>query len=105
MHPALGFAVLFMLLGLSMYLLVLLAYFSFCFLWSGSYLLKFLGFFSFIIACVSAIGNDFGRCENVVKKWASASLEQQVTEDKHTLQDLLFFLHVPRTGGRTYFHW
>ncbi|XP_065867807.1 protein-tyrosine sulfotransferase [Euphorbia lathyris] len=71
MHPTLGFAVLFMLLGLG---------------------------------CVSAIGNDFGRCENIVKKWAFASLEEEVRDDKHTLQDLLFFLHVPRTGGRTYFH-
>ncbi|RVW97209.1 Protein-tyrosine sulfotransferase [Vitis vinifera] len=48
--------------------------------------------------------HDFGHCERTVKKWASSSLDLEVKEDKHTLQDLLFFLHVPRTGGRTYFH-
>ncbi|KAL5764052.1 hypothetical protein ACOSP7_016397 [Xanthoceras sorbifolium] len=48
--------------------------------------------------------NDFGRCEGIVKRWALSSLNQEVKGDKHTLRDLLFFLHVPRTGGRTYFH-
>ncbi|XP_044481656.1 protein-tyrosine sulfotransferase-like isoform X3 [Mangifera indica] len=48
--------------------------------------------------------NDFRQCERTVKNWALSSLDQEVKEDKHTLQDLLFFLHVPRTGGRTYFH-
>ncbi|XWS74293.1 hypothetical protein CRYUN_Cryun02cG0202600 [Craigia yunnanensis] len=47
---------------------------------------------------------DFEHCENVVKKWVLTSLDHEVKEDKHTLKDLLFFLHVPRTGGRTYFH-
>ncbi|XVF46327.1 hypothetical protein PTKIN_Ptkin03bG0018400 [Pterospermum kingtungense] len=49
---------------------------------------------------------DFEHCENVVKSWALTSLDQELKEDevKHTLKDLLFFLHVPRTGGRTYFH-
>ncbi|WCJ41009.1 tyrosylprotein sulfotransferase [Euphorbia peplus] len=56
------------------------------------------------LGCVSAIRNDFDRCEKIVKQWAFASLEQEIVDDKHTLQDLLFFLHVPRTGGRTYFH-
>ncbi|KAI3957397.1 hypothetical protein MKW98_003118 [Papaver atlanticum] len=46
---------------------------------------------------------DFVRCQNTVRKWAASS-NDEVKEDKHTLQDLLFFLHVPRTGGRTYFH-
>ncbi|GAB4859227.1 hypothetical protein Ancab_010687 [Ancistrocladus abbreviatus] len=46
---------------------------------------------------------DFNHCESAVKKWASSSVDE-VIEDKHTLRDLLFFLHVPRTGGRTYFH-
>ena len=49
--------------------------------------------------------HDFEHCERTVKKWASSSLDLEVKEDKHKLQDLLFFLHVPRTGGRTYFHW
>ncbi|KAM1149085.1 hypothetical protein ACFX2I_029623 [Malus domestica] len=57
-----------------------------------------------VSANASPFRNDFGHCERVVKKWASSSLEQEVKEDKHTLGDLLFFLHVPRTGGRTYFH-
>ncbi|XP_057448976.1 protein-tyrosine sulfotransferase [Lotus japonicus] len=49
--------------------------------------------------------NDFGNCERVVKTWTHSSLDREVIhEDKHTLRDLLFFLHVPRTGGRTYFH-
>ncbi|XP_056165601.1 protein-tyrosine sulfotransferase-like, partial [Syzygium oleosum] len=47
---------------------------------------------------------DFGHCENVVKRWTSSALSLEVKADKHTLRDLLFFLHVPRTGGRTYFH-
>ncbi|XP_044506855.1 protein-tyrosine sulfotransferase-like isoform X2 [Mangifera indica] len=48
--------------------------------------------------------NDFRHCERIVKTWALSSIDQEVKEDKHILQDLLFFLHVPRTGGRTYFH-
>ncbi|XVF05692.1 hypothetical protein REPUB_Repub05bG0194400 [Reevesia pubescens] len=49
---------------------------------------------------------DFEHCENVVKKWAITSLDLDHDHEinKHTLKDLLFFLHVPRTGGRTYFH-
>uniref|UniRef100_Q3EDG5-2 Isoform 2 of Protein-tyrosine sulfotransferase n=1 Tax=Arabidopsis thaliana TaxID=3702 RepID=Q3EDG5-2 len=49
---------------------------------------------------------DFGHCETLVKKWAdsSSSREEHVNKDKRSLKDLLFFLHVPRTGGRTYFH-
>ncbi|KAK3442310.1 hypothetical protein EUGRSUZ_B02508 [Eucalyptus grandis] len=56
------------------------------------------------LANASPHKRDFGHCENVVKKWASSALSLEVKEDKHTLRDLLFFLHVPRTGGRTYFH-
>ncbi|CAN7036136.1 hypothetical protein IGI04_032647 [Brassica rapa subsp. trilocularis] len=52
---------------------------------------------------------EFGHCERAVKKWADASSsssseEQYTNKDKRSLQDLLFFLHVPRTGGRTYFN-
>lgn len=50
-------------------------------------------------------GKDgFKQCEHIVKQWASSSLDLEVKNDKHVLQNLLFFLHVPRTGGRTYFH-
>ena len=49
--------------------------------------------------------DDFLHCESTVKNWARASSDNGVKEDKFTLKDLLFFLHVPRTGGRTYFHW
>ncbi|KAJ0237811.1 Protein-tyrosine sulfotransferase [Hirschfeldia incana] len=50
---------------------------------------------------------EFGHCERVVKRWAESSTsprEEHPDKDKRSLQDLLFFLHVPRTGGRTYFH-
>nr|XP_043609408.1 protein-tyrosine sulfotransferase-like isoform X2 [Erigeron canadensis] len=46
---------------------------------------------------------NFEHCKNSVKQWASSSLQSD-TKDGHILKDLLFFLHVPRTGGRTYFH-
>ncbi|KAK1421623.1 hypothetical protein QVD17_24104 [Tagetes erecta] len=46
---------------------------------------------------------DFEHCANTVKQWASLSLHSD-TKDGHILNDLLFFLHVPRTGGRTYFY-
>ncbi|KAM7278031.1 hypothetical protein ACFE04_005165 [Oxalis oulophora] len=52
----------------------------------------------------SFIKHDYGRCERIVQNWASSALNQGVKDDKHTLRQLLFFLHVPRTGGRTYFH-
>lgn len=73
-------------------------------------LLILLGWVIWDVFPVSSLVNaspakhDFGHCERTVKKWASSSLDLEVKEDKHTLQDLLFFLHVPRTGGRTYFH-
>ncbi|KAF5199021.1 Protein-tyrosine sulfotransferase, partial [Thalictrum thalictroides] len=55
---------------------------------------------------VSVISNEdeFLKCQRTVRKWSDSSLNGKVKEDKHTLQNLLFFLHVPRTGGRTYFH-
>ncbi|KAJ0793058.1 putative protein-tyrosine sulfotransferase [Helianthus annuus] len=46
---------------------------------------------------------DFEHCKNSVKQWASSSLRSD-NKNTHILKDLLFFLHVPRTGGRTYFH-
>ncbi|KAL6979336.1 protein-tyrosine sulfotransferase [Sarracenia purpurea var. burkii] len=54
--------------------------------------------------CASRSKGDYKNCRIRVKKWASSSLNLNIKEDKHTLQDLLFFLHIPRTGGRTYFH-
>ncbi|XP_010557334.1 PREDICTED: protein-tyrosine sulfotransferase [Tarenaya hassleriana] len=64
-----------------------------------------LGFLLIGSVLVSAEELDFGHCETVVTRWAdSSSLEENVSENKRSLQDLLFFLHVPRTGGRTYFH-
>lgn len=62
-------------------------------------------FFPVSTASEALVEDDFEQCEHTVKKWASSSLESEVSEDKHLLRDLLFFLHVPRTGGRTYFHW
>ncbi|WJX50221.1 protein-tyrosine sulfotransferase [Trifolium repens] len=63
----------------------------------------FLILFGLVNACFAE--DDYGHCERVVKSWASSSLDREIRQkDKHTLKDLLFFLHVPRTGGRTYFH-
>ncbi|OVA18066.1 hypothetical protein BVC80_1835g478 [Macleaya cordata] len=60
---------------------------------------------AFVTTSIDAIytEDDFVHCQNTVRKWAASSLDE-AKEDKHKLQDLLFFLHVPRTGGRTYFH-
>lgn len=62
---------------------------------------------SFSVGTIKASAADDGykQCEYIVKKWASSSVDSKIKEDKHALRDLLFFLHVPRTGGRTYFHW
>nr|KAJ0221839.1 hypothetical protein LSAT_V11C200083730 [Lactuca sativa] len=51
----------------------------------------------------SSSSYDFEHCKILVKEWASSSLHSD-TKDGHILKDLLFFLHVPRNGGRTYFH-
>eukprot|EP01018_Ginkgo_biloba_P036160 Gb_27872 [translate_table: standard] len=43
-------------------------------------------------------------CEFAVWKWAEKALnelEEEDSEDSKKLRDFLFFLHVPRTGGRT----
>ncbi|KAH9660745.1 protein-tyrosine sulfotransferase [Citrus sinensis] len=52
----------------------------------------------------SSAEKDFLQCEKIVREWARSALEEEIEGDGHTLRDLLFFLHVPRTGGRTYFH-
>ncbi|KAL0460709.1 UNVERIFIED_CONTAM: Protein-tyrosine sulfotransferase [Sesamum latifolium] len=53
---------------------------------------------------VQALARNYMQCEYAVKKWASSSLGSEVKDDKHALRDLLFFLHIPRTGGRSYFY-
>uniref|UniRef100_A0ACD5XQA2 Uncharacterized protein n=1 Tax=Avena sativa TaxID=4498 RepID=A0ACD5XQA2_AVESA len=52
----------------------------------------------------SADDDDYARCEGAVKGWADSAGEGDTGGDKLNLKDLLFFLHIPRTGGRTYFH-
>lgn len=70
------------------------------------YILFYFYFFPvFNSVYASPVEDDFAHCETKVFKWASSALDFEVREDKRTLRDLLFFLHVPRTGGRTYFHW
>ncbi|XP_072995698.1 protein-tyrosine sulfotransferase isoform X2 [Typha latifolia] len=59
---------------------------------------------STFVTFVSSNEDDYNHCERLVKNWAISSAESEGKEDKSTLKDLLFFLHVPRTGGRTYFH-
>ncbi|KAL2328602.1 hypothetical protein Fmac_022029 [Flemingia macrophylla] len=69
--------------------------------------LKLCVFFFFLLGLVngSSAKSGFGQCHSVVRSWARSSLDEEMrAEDKHTLRDLLYFLHVPRTGGRTYFH-
>ncbi|XP_028757009.1 protein-tyrosine sulfotransferase isoform X2 [Neltuma alba] len=58
----------------------------------------------YVLLVLVGLETDFGNCERAVRNWASSSLDKEIRQDKHTLRDLLFFLHVPRTGGRTYFH-
>ncbi|KAF8110307.1 hypothetical protein N665_0085s0036 [Sinapis alba] len=74
-------------------------------------LISKLALVGFILLCsvIASFGElDFGHCERVVKRWADTSSssreEEHPNKDKRSLQDLLFFLHVPRTGGRTYFN-
>ncbi|KAL0436907.1 UNVERIFIED_CONTAM: Protein-tyrosine sulfotransferase [Sesamum radiatum] len=58
----------------------------------------------FVPVPIKALARNYMQCEYAVKKWASSSLGSEVKDDKHALRDLLFFLHIPRTGGRTYFY-
>ncbi|KAJ0966481.1 hypothetical protein J5N97_023398 [Dioscorea zingiberensis] len=53
---------------------------------------------------VSSDKDDFSQCESTVKDWAESSIYNGSKEDKLSLKDLLFFLHIPRTGGRSYFY-
>nr|CAB3469817.1 unnamed protein product [Digitaria exilis] len=58
-----------------------------------------------LLPLVSAGDEGYRHCEGVVRGWAaSSSTGRDKDGDKLSLKDLLFFLHIPRTGGRTYFH-
>ncbi|KAL8210440.1 hypothetical protein R6Q57_004877 [Mikania cordata] len=59
--------------------------------------------FVFFTVYQSSRAYDIEHCTTAVKQWASSSLHSD-SKDGHILKDLLFFLHVPRTGGRTYFY-
>ncbi|KAL2651624.1 hypothetical protein R1flu_019752 [Riccia fluitans] len=59
--------------------------------------------FMFVSANCATPGLDKERCELLVRSWAEKELAAPQTEQKLTLRDLLFFLHIPRTGGRTYY--
>ncbi|CAN6172605.1 unnamed protein product [Urochloa humidicola] len=58
------------------------------------------------VALLPLVSCDDGyrHCEGVVRGWADSSTGRDKDGDKLSLKDLLFFLHIPRTGGRTYFH-
>nr|UQW95911.1 LPSOT [Salix linearistipularis] len=49
-------------------------------------------------------GDDFFDCKGTVTSWAESAIDNEIKENKSTLKDMLFFLHIPRTGGRTYYH-
>ncbi|CAA7390461.1 unnamed protein product [Spirodela intermedia] len=55
------------------------------------------------ITPISSFHGELFHCESLVKNWATSSNMNTIKESKSSLKDLLFFLHVPRTGGRTYF--
>uniref|UniRef100_A0A0D3GD20 Sulfotransferase n=1 Tax=Oryza barthii TaxID=65489 RepID=A0A0D3GD20_9ORYZ len=49
---------------------------------------------------VASSDGDHARCEGVVKGWAASVAGSEGKDgDKLSLRDLLFFLHIPRTGG------
>ncbi|KAF3775707.1 Protein-tyrosine sulfotransferase [Nymphaea thermarum] len=52
--------------------------------------------------------DGFERCENIVQSWADSSnaLKDEIeAKQLKSLQDALFFLHVPRTGGLAFLTW
>ncbi|KAG8076800.1 hypothetical protein GUJ93_ZPchr0006g41044 [Zizania palustris] len=66
-----------------------------------------LGLLAVSVALLPLVSSNGGytHCEGVVKGWAASFAEREEKDgDKLSLKDLLFFLHIPRTGGRTYFH-
>ncbi|KAL3694622.1 hypothetical protein R1sor_008273 [Riccia sorocarpa] len=46
---------------------------------------------------------DEERCELTVRSWAEKELGTPERQQKQNLQDLLYFMHIPRTGGRTFY--
>lgn len=72
--------------------------------WSITNIVSLLFFYPSVIQ-VSSIDDNYVQCERIVNKWAESSNENVNREDKLTLWDLLFFLHIPRTGGRAYYQW
>ncbi|XP_042414081.1 protein-tyrosine sulfotransferase-like isoform X1 [Zingiber officinale] len=55
------------------------------------------------ILTVSSSGDGYLHCESIMRNWVDSSIETKAHTNELILEDLLFFLHVPRTGGRTYF--
>ncbi|XP_049936682.1 protein-tyrosine sulfotransferase-like [Nymphaea colorata] len=59
------------------------------------------------MAIASSHEEDFESCESVVLGWRDGSISDGSTTieaQQSSLQNLLFFLHVPRSGGRSFFH-
>lgn len=62
--------------------------------------------FFFILASGKALDSSRSACESAVKQWAAEQLEEEAqlgSSDTKQLTELLYFLHVPRTGGRTFY--
>ena len=59
------------------------------------------------MALLPLVSSDDGykHCEGVVRGWADSSAGREEDGDRLSLKDLLFFLHIPRTGGRAYSRW
>ncbi|XP_042418780.1 protein-tyrosine sulfotransferase-like isoform X3 [Zingiber officinale] len=55
------------------------------------------------VLTVSSSGDGYLHCESIMRNWVDSSIETKAHTNELILEDLLFFLHVPRTGGRTYF--
>ncbi|KAL5709942.1 protein-tyrosine sulfotransferase [Ranunculus cassubicifolius] len=71
----------------------------------GSCVIRFIIILVLLVYRGVEVKSDLIKCQSVVAKWASSSSSlNHKPNNKHTLQQLLFFLHIPRTAGRTYFH-
>jgi hypothetical protein len=56
------------------------------------------------VLLASPADDGYARYEGAVRGWADSAGDGDNGGDKLNLKDLLFFLHIPRTGGRTYMH-